>query len=67
MLKIANGTVYDPRNGMSGKVRDVWIDGGRVVAAPAKSNSGPIARSTHVAWLSCPAASTSIATLPVPR
>src|ERR1700722_6884013 len=37
MLKIANGTVYDPRNGVSGEVRDVWIDGGRVVATPAKS------------------------------
>jgi len=34
MLKIADGAVYDPRNGVRGEVRDVWIDGGRVVAPP---------------------------------
>jgi formylmethanofuran dehydrogenase subunit A len=34
MLKIANGAVYDPRNGVRGEVRDVWIEGGRVVPPP---------------------------------
>ncbi|MDR3632648.1 MAG: formylmethanofuran dehydrogenase subunit A, partial [Isosphaeraceae bacterium] len=33
-LKIAGGRVYDPRNGVDGTVQDVWISGGRVVAAP---------------------------------
>jgi formylmethanofuran dehydrogenase subunit A len=28
------GKVYDPRNGVRGEVRDVWIAEGRVVAAP---------------------------------
>ncbi|MEN1678845.1 MAG: formylmethanofuran dehydrogenase subunit A [Planctomycetota bacterium] len=35
MLKIAGGTVYDPINGIDGQVRDLWIDGGKVVAPPA--------------------------------
>jgi len=30
-LRIAGGTVYDPANGESGEVRDVCIDGGRIV------------------------------------
>ncbi|HEV8396858.1 MAG TPA: formylmethanofuran dehydrogenase subunit A [Vicinamibacterales bacterium] len=30
-LRIAGGTVYDPANGVSGEVRDVCIEGGRVV------------------------------------
>ncbi len=35
MLRIANGTVYDPKNGLKGTVQDIWIDRDRVVAAPA--------------------------------
>lgn len=31
-LRIANGTVYDPANGIDGDVRDVCIEDGRVVA-----------------------------------
>ena len=31
-LRIAGGTVYDPANGVDGEVRDVCIDGGRIVA-----------------------------------
>jgi formylmethanofuran dehydrogenase subunit A len=31
-LRIAGGTVYDPANGIDGEVRDICIDGGRVVA-----------------------------------
>ena len=34
LLKIAGGTVYDPRNGVDGAVRDVWIEEGRVIAPP---------------------------------
>src|SRR5436190_2074932 len=30
-LRIVGGTVYDPANGVSGQVRDICIDGGRVV------------------------------------
>lgn len=33
-LKIAGGTVYDPANGIDGAVRDLWISGGKIVAAP---------------------------------
>ena len=33
--KISQGIVYDPRNGIDGEVRDVWILDGRVVDAPA--------------------------------
>jgi formylmethanofuran dehydrogenase subunit A len=35
LLRLANGTIYDPANGVRGEIRDVWIDGGKVVAAPA--------------------------------
>lgn len=31
-LRIAGGAVYDPANGIDGDVRDVCIDGGRIVA-----------------------------------
>jgi len=31
-LRIAGGAVYDPANGVDGDVRDVCIDGGRIVA-----------------------------------
>jgi formylmethanofuran dehydrogenase subunit A len=31
MLRIAQGRVYDPANGVDGEVRDVCLDGGRVV------------------------------------
>lgn len=34
-LRIAGGTVYDPANGIDGEVRDVCIEGGRIVAAVA--------------------------------
>jgi formylmethanofuran dehydrogenase subunit A len=41
MLRIANGTVYDPKNGLKGTVQDIWIDGGRVVAAPESPKRRP--------------------------
>lgn len=34
MLKIAGGTVYDPRHGVDGQVRDIWVQGSKIVAAP---------------------------------
>ncbi len=35
LLRIKGGTVYDPRNGIDGQVRDVWVQDGRVVDAPS--------------------------------
>jgi len=43
LLKIAGGTVYDPANGIDGVVRDLWIEGGRIVEAP----SDPAVRPTR--------------------
>jgi formylmethanofuran dehydrogenase subunit A len=34
LLKIANGTVYDPSNRVNGVVHDLWIQDGKIVAAP---------------------------------
>lgn len=34
LIKLANGTVHDPTNGVDGEVRDIWIEGGKVVAPP---------------------------------
>ncbi len=33
--KISQGIVYDPRNGIDGEIRDIWILDGRVVDPPA--------------------------------
>lgn len=33
-LLIRHGTVYDPANGIDGVVRDLWIEGGRMIEAP---------------------------------
>ena len=35
MLRVTNGRVHDPRNGVVGEVRDLWLDDGKVVAAPS--------------------------------
>jgi len=35
MLGILNGRVYDPINDVDGEVRDVWVDGGKIVPPPA--------------------------------
>ena len=32
MLRIVNGRIYDPANGVDGEVRDVCVDGGKIVA-----------------------------------
>ncbi len=34
-LLISGGTVYDPANGIDGEVRDLWIDGGKIIPAPS--------------------------------
>ncbi len=34
LLKISQGTVYDPANGIDGEVRDLWVADGRIVSAP---------------------------------
>ncbi|MEZ6067481.1 MAG: formylmethanofuran dehydrogenase subunit A [Planctomycetaceae bacterium] len=34
LLCLKGGTAYDPANGIDGEVRDLWIEGDRVVAAP---------------------------------
>jgi formylmethanofuran dehydrogenase subunit A len=41
LLQIANGTVYDPANGVEGVVQDIWIESGRIVAAPTDPNVRP--------------------------
>lgn len=39
MLRITNGEVYDPRNGINGQKLDIWVEGGKVVAV-GESPSG---------------------------
>jgi len=34
LIKISGGTVYDPANGIDGAVRDIWIEGEKIVAPP---------------------------------
>src|SRR5712664_2079402 len=34
LFKISGGTLYDPVHGIDGQVRDLWIEDGRIVAAP---------------------------------
>ena len=41
LLKIANGTVYDPANGVNGVVQDIWIRDGKIVPAPAEPDVRP--------------------------
>jgi formylmethanofuran dehydrogenase subunit A len=40
-IKISDGTVYDPANGIDGDVRDIWIAGGKVVEPPSEPDSRP--------------------------
>ena len=42
-LKLAGGTVYDPANLIDGKVKDVYISGGKIVEAPAEFGEKEIA------------------------
>jgi formylmethanofuran dehydrogenase subunit A len=34
MLRILNGKVYDPTNRIDGEIKDIWIEEGKIVAAP---------------------------------
>lgn len=34
-LRITGGTIYDPRHAVDGEVRDLWIEGDKIVAAPS--------------------------------
>ena len=38
-LRITNGKLYDPKNGIDGEVRDVWIRDGRVIETPTEPGS----------------------------
>jgi formylmethanofuran dehydrogenase subunit A len=35
LIKLSGGTVYDPANGVSGAVRDIYVEDGKIVAAPS--------------------------------
>lgn len=39
MLKISGGMIHDPANGIDGQVQDLWIQDGRMVAAPRMAES----------------------------
>ncbi len=41
LFKISGGTVYDPRHGLDGVVRDLWICDGKIVDAPADPQVRP--------------------------
>lgn len=41
LLKIANGTVYDPANNVDGLVQDIWVRDGKIVAPPTDPNIQP--------------------------
>jgi len=35
VIKLSGGKIYDPANKVSGEVRDVYVEGGKIVGAPA--------------------------------
>src|SRR5437588_12880362 len=41
LLKIANGNVYDPGNGIDGVAQDVWIQDGKIIAPPTAPYVNP--------------------------
>ncbi|QDT75417.1 formylmethanofuran dehydrogenase subunit A [Lacipirellula limnantheis] len=41
LTKITGGKLYDPTNGVDGEVRDLWIEGGRIVSPPADPTIHP--------------------------
>ena len=34
LLRICGGRLYDPTNGVNGEIRDLWVQDGKIVAAP---------------------------------
>ncbi len=41
LLKLAGGTVYDPRHNIDGEVRDLWAQDGRMIAPPSDPGVRP--------------------------
>jgi formylmethanofuran dehydrogenase subunit A len=41
LFLIAGGYIYDPANGIDGQVKDIWIEGGRIVEPPSDLNVKP--------------------------
>lgn len=41
MLRITGATVYDPANGIDGEAHDLWVTGGKIVAAPPDPDRAP--------------------------
>jgi formylmethanofuran dehydrogenase subunit A len=41
LLKIANGTVHDPANGVDGVVQDIWVENGKIIAPPGEPGVRP--------------------------
>ena len=41
LFKISGGYVYDPANGVDGQVKDIWIEGGKIVAPPSDPTVRP--------------------------
>lgn len=39
LIKLSNGTVYDPANGINGEIRDIYVRDGHIVAPPADRDS----------------------------
>lgn len=48
LTRIANGTIYDPANGISGEVGDIYIRNGQIAAPP---DNGDVDRTIDVAGL----------------
>lgn len=42
LLKISQGTIYDPANGIDGQVGDLWIEGEKIVAPPSNPGEKPV-------------------------
>ena len=38
-LCVKGGTVYDPKNGVDGEVKDIWVENGKVIEAPTDSDA----------------------------
>lgn len=41
ILKIAGGTVYDPRNNVNGVIQDIWSRDGKIIAPPTEPDEHP--------------------------
>jgi formylmethanofuran dehydrogenase subunit A len=41
LLKITGGKIFDPRNGLDGQVRDLWVEGSRIVSPPGDPDRRP--------------------------